>query len=83
MAPSLAAALGYDAMQILFAGIKAAGSAEPTAIAEAIRTLKDIQTLKGAASINAETGNLTCPVYLLVADNATATFSFHSEVKFD
>lgn len=83
IAPSLAAALGYDAMKIIFAGIEAAGSTEPTAIAEAIRTLTDVQTLKGSASINAETGNLTCPVYLLVADYATTTFNFHSEVKFD
>ena len=83
MAPSLAAALGYDAMQILFAGIKKAGSAEREDIAKAIRTLTDIQTLKGLASINAETGNLTCPVYLLVADNASTSFTFYGEVTFE
>ncbi len=81
--PSLAAALGYDAMQVIFAGIETAGSTEPEEIAKAIRTLTDIQTLKGAASIDAETGNMTCPVYLVIADHGTKTFRFNKEVELD
>lgn len=83
MAPSLAAAHGYDAMQIIFAGIEASGSTDPDEIAKAIRTLTGIQTLKGSTTIDSETGNMYCPVYLVVADGATTTFTFDRVVELD
>lgn len=81
-APSLAAALGYDGILVIAEGIKAAGSTEPKAIAEAIRTLTDVQTLKGPASIDPETGNMTCPVFLVKANYATTSFDYYSDVEF-
>ena len=83
MAPSLAAAHGYDAMQIIFAGIEAAESTEPEDIAKGIRSLTNIETLKGATTIDPETGNMSCPIVLVVADNSTGSFVFDREVEFD
>lgn len=83
MEPSLTASLGYDGMMIIFKGIEAAGSAEPKAIAEGIRTLKDFQTLKGMASVDAATGNLQSPVYLVTANNESRTYDYFDTVKID
>lgn len=83
MEPSLTASLGYDGMMIIFKGIEAAGSTEPKAIAEGIRTLKDFQTLKGMASVDAATGNLQSPVYLVTANNESRTYDYYDTVKID
>lgn len=83
LAPSLAAALAWDAIHVIFAGIEKAGSDDPQAIADAIRTLDAVQTLKGSAAINPETGDMTCNVYLLKADASIGSYIFYGEVSFD
>ena len=70
-------------MMIIFKGIEAAGTAEPKAIAEGIRTLKEFQTLKGTASVDAATGNLHSPVYLVTANNDSRTYDYYDTVKID
>lgn len=83
MEPSLTASLGYDGMMIIFKGIEKAGSTDSKAVAEAIRTLEGFQTLKGTASVDSATGNLQCPVYLVIANNESRTYDYYASVEID
>ncbi len=73
--PSALAALGFDAYLLIIDAIKRAGSADPEAIAKAIRETENFEAVTGVITIEKETGN---PIKDVVVDKANA-----KEKKFD
>jgi len=52
--PSAPSALGYESLVVLISAIKSAGSTSPTAIASALRNIKDLPGLTGPITIDPE-----------------------------
>ncbi len=76
MPPSQTSAVGYDAIYVIAEAIERAGSTDPQAVQDEIRTTKDYESLKGLLTINPETGEYEAEVRLTVANNETQTFDY-------
>ena len=70
--PDALAGLGYDAAQILFDAIRRAGSADPTAIRDALAQTKDFAGVTGVTTLDENRNAVKPAVVLQVNDGKLA-----------
>lgn len=67
--PNAFGALGYDAIMIVHAAVKAAGSADPAKIKDAINATKDFQGVTGQITLDADRNAVKSAVVLETTDS--------------
>ncbi len=72
--PDAMAVTGYDAARVLFDAIKRAGSADPSAIREAIAQTRNFPGASGTITIDAQ-HNASKPIVILRIDNGKSTIA--------